>query len=453
MMCNRRFADPIWAGALACALVAFMPFSVWRGLAPPIVDGISPTHATPFADLSDLPAFALLCVVAWQQWRKRRSGDAPRETVMRFTWLPLALAALAFFTLPWALSPPLAAYAAARWLLAAAVGVALARSEVAPRWLATTLLLALVPHALVGVIQITIQGPIGLPAEFAPPPSAEGANVIGLPSGPWLRAYGVTCHPNVLGAFLAAALIVSLPLLEKAWARAFWWILWAGLLATFSRGSLLAVALLLPIAGLWLAMRCPALRPSLLRSVFGAAVIVLAFGVLLPEQVATRLAPILARAPAGLGSLVSEIAPLERLSLTNREVMTEVASSTIARRPLRGVGAGNFPVAMRDARTAIEPDYVHNVPLLLASEVGILGGALWVAAWIAAPVLLVLRWRVLSAWAVVSLAAWSAMGLISLFDHSRWSFQMGRFLTVLLLAMIDRTLDAPARPSATTAHE
>lgn len=427
------------ATALACALVALAPFSVWFELGPPMVEGILPTHAIPFANLSDLPALALLWVVGRQQWLERRSSLAWSRAPIRFTWLPVVLAGLAVVTAPWALSPPLAAYAASRWLLAAAVGLALLRSGVPPRWLAITLLLALTPHALVGLVQITIQGPLGLPAEFAPPPSAEGANVIGLESGPWLRAYGVTCHPNVLGAFIAIALILSLPLLERAWARVFWWILWAGLLATFSRASMLSVAVMLPVAGLWLATRHPLLRRPLLQSVLGAAVVVVAFVAMFPEQVATRIAPLLFRVP-GMDSLAAEVAPLERLSLSNRNVMAGVALDTIARRPLRGVGAGNFPIAMRDARTPIEPDYVHNVPLLLASEVGSLGGGLWIAAWIAAPLLLVIRWQTLPAWAVVSLAAWSAIGLIGLFDHSRWSFQMGRFLTVMALAMIDQAL-------------
>jgi hypothetical protein len=427
------------AALLACVLVALAPFSVWFELGPPMVEGILPTHAMPFADLSDLPALALLCVVAWQRWRARRSSHASPCAPLRFTWLPVALAGLAFITAPWALSPPLAVYAASRWLLAAAVGLALVRSGVAPRWLATTLLLALVPHALVGLVQITVQGPIGLPAEFAPPPSAEGANVIDLESGPWLRAYGVTCHPNVLGGFIATALILSAPLLGRVWARASWWILWAGLLATFSRASLLSVALTLPIAGVWLAGQCSRLRRPLLQSVLGAAAVVVAFVALFPEQVATRIAPLLVRVP-GVASLIAEVAPLERLSLSNRDVMAEVALGTIAQRPVSGVGAGNFPIAMRDARTPIEPDYVHNVPLLLASEVGSLGGGLWTAAWIAAALLLAVRWRSLSAWSVVSLAAWSAIGVIALFDHARWSFQMGRLLTVTVLAMIDLAL-------------
>ena len=71
-----------------------------------------------------------------------------------------------------------------------------------------------------------------------------------------------------------------------------------------------------------------------------------------------------------------------------------------------------------------------NVPMLLASEIGMLGGILWYILWIA-PTLWAGRvaWGE-DAWLVVLLAAWFALGLIGLWDSYPWSLEAGWLLAV-----------------------
>ena len=120
--------------------------------------------------------------------------------------------------------------------------------------------------------------------------------------------------------------------------------------------------------------------------------------------------------------------------------MAEAAFRTIMAHPLVGIGPGTFPLTMLIEHTRSTPQYVHNVPLLLASEVGVAGGVLWLWIWFAAARILVFCWRRLSAWAVAALAAGGAIAVISLFDSYHWSLQSGRLLTAIVLALADRAL-------------
>ena len=64
-------------------------------------------------------------------------------------------------------------------------------------------------QALIGIAQVLLQGPLGLPGELALEPTHSGAAIIAVPQRPWLRAYGMTFHPNVLGGFLAVGLVLG----------------------------------------------------------------------------------------------------------------------------------------------------------------------------------------------------------------------------------------------------
>ncbi|MGH7785377.1 MAG: O-antigen ligase family protein [Candidatus Binatia bacterium] len=364
---------------------------------------------------------------------------APRErpaslVLLRapFTCALLLLAALALVTSPFALSPPLAAYSALRWLLAAGVAWALVRARVSAAAVATALSIGLVAQVAVATVQILAQSPLGLPGELALPVSGSGASVVTTGAARFLRPYGLTFHPNVLGGFLCVGILLALPRLERLTLRVVWWILCLGLFLTLSRSAWLAVALLLPVAATWLFVHLPAWRRSFVASLAGAALAAGAAATVLAPELVTRLAPVMA---ALGGSAVPE--PEEQGSLDERVEMARIAATAIADNPIAGVGAGNFPLEMRRQRTRIDPQYVHNVPLLLAAEVGLLGGIVWSVAWLAGFVALVGGWRRLSPTAVSALAAWCAIGVIALFDCYPWSLPAGRLLTALTIGLID----------------
>ncbi|MGH7289758.1 MAG: hypothetical protein ACREJT_01010, partial [Myxococcota bacterium] len=159
----------------AYVLVVLAPLTVFVPLGPPLVPGIVPFYVQAVAELSDAPALLLILVCLL----------APRErpaslVLLRapFTCALLLLAALALVTSPFALSPPLAAYSALRWLLAAGVAWALVRARVSAAAVATALSIGLVAQVAVATVQILAQSPLGLPGELALPVSGSGASVV-----------------------------------------------------------------------------------------------------------------------------------------------------------------------------------------------------------------------------------------------------------------------------------
>src|SRR5690606_34766981 len=109
-------------------------------------------------------------------------------------------------------------------------------------------------------------------------------------------------------------------------------------------------------------------------------------------QLQTRLQPILARLPGEPAGALQETAPLEDYSLDERDNLVEIAWLLIREEPLTGVGAGHFPVAMVDRQLPARPQYVHVVPLMLAAEVGVVGGIVWLVLAAGVGVLFVRQW-------------------------------------------------------------
>ncbi len=225
---------------------------------------------------------------------------------------------------------------------------------------------------------------------------------------------------------MAVGLLLGLPLLGSRRVRLLWWLLWLGLWLSFSRSAWLAVALVLPITAGGLAWRDPPRRRALSVALAGAAVMGLAAAVLLAGQLSSRFRP--------------WATPTEARSLRERGELMAVAFDLIGQRPVFGVGAGNFPLAVRDAYAPVLPQPVHNVPLLLAAEVGVWGAAVWFWLWLA-PAWAVSRYdRQPGPWLGVLLGVWMALAIVGLWDSYPWALNAGLLLTMTLLGLLNSAL-------------
>jgi O-antigen ligase len=377
------------------------------------------TYARPGLYLADAGVLALILTTLVPLREDDRRWESPWFTVPL-----LALVGWGVLTVPTALSPALAAYTALRWLAAAAVYLAVARGDAAPDRLVTVFMAGLGLHVLIGLAQVWGQHPVGLPGEQALEPSTAGAAIVEVGGTRWLRAYGLTYHPNVLGGFLVSALLLGLPLLDRSRMRGLWWLLWLGLLITFSRSAWLALALAAPLVVGWLHRRWAPLRRPLLVTLAGAALIAALWVTLFAGQLVTRLRPM------GAGT--------ERRSIVERGALQAAALEMIAAHPLTGVGAGNAPLAMVGTEMPFPPQPSHNLPLLLAAELGVLGGGLWLCLWLAPGAVLLRRLHRANPWAVAVTGAWLAMGIIGLWDSYPWALNAGRLLTAALLGLVAR---------------
>ncbi|MHB0875049.1 MAG: O-antigen ligase family protein [Anaerolineae bacterium] len=409
--------------AVAVVFVLVAPWALSWPIGPLTVPLSTSFYMRPALYVSDIALGAIL--LARLARGSRRSG--PHRPAITFAFA--ALVGLAVATVPTAAMPSVAAYHALRWGLAFALYLALVMAEVSGDRVATALLLGLAVQVVVGVAQVWKQGPLGLPGEMALPAGEPGAAYIPMLGLRWLRAYGLTSHPNVFGGFLAVAMILALPRVQRWRWRTVWWLLWVGLVLTFSRSAWLALAAGLTLYVVWQITHRRARLRELATTLIPPVLVTVALVAAMPWSVEGRL-------------LLSDY-PAERRSVTERSGLASMALQSIARHPVTGVGAGNSPLVPYLQGSAVPPQPVHDVTLLLAEEVGVAGGVCWLVLWLAPGVALLRRRRTLDPMTVSVIAAWLALGVAGLFDHYPWALNSGRSLSVVLLALVSHSLSVP----------
>ncbi len=349
----------------------------------------------------------------------------------------LMLIGLATLSVVWAWDAGLALALAGRLALAGLLFWVVAYLRPPARLVHLALGLMLLIQVSVALAQFTRQANLGLVSlgepDFQRYPG--GGSLVIQGDRYWLRAYGLTPHPNILGGLLSVSwLLLAVPFLQsRRWAQAAWlvllWLASAGLFLSFSRAAWLAL-----LGGGLLLAAAIYRRPAWRRS-YGRALATLAVTtIILWGGLSWRLWPLVAT------RLNPESGPAEMRSISERGSLAGYAGRLIRLAPLTGIGAGNFAVAVlpwaaESQGVAAQP--VHNMPLLLWAELGPAGLALWL--WLlAAPLWLSWRrWRQGRAtlWLAGLAAALLAFGLIDWFDHYAWSWPQGRWLRWLLWAL------------------
>lgn len=391
----------------------------------PISTQVLPLYVSPHLFLTDLAFLGVLiaCIfgltnhLSWSPW----------GLVRQVPWVSFpvfGLIILAGLGIPFAQSPSLAAYTSLRWLISGIFFCSLSCLGFSISAFMRLFIAGLVMQVLVGIGQVLNQGPLGLPAELALAITQPRAAVIRLENANFLRAYGFTFHPNVLGGFLGAGLLLSLPLLKDKWVRFAWWLMAIGLVLTFSRSAWLATALILPLSIAWLWVRFADLRQPFLDTFIPAFLGGLAIFILLFAKIAARLNPL---------ESFSEYS-----SLVGRGQLISIALDILRKEPLTGIGAGNFPLVVLEYQTLDPAHYVHHVPLLLASEVGLLGGLLWYWLWVVPVSKVKLYWTDRRPWLFVLVMTWFSWGFLGLWDFYPWALESGRLFSMVLLALTAR---------------
>lgn len=385
--------------------------------------------------LSDVAVILVLVTSVPWVWREKSSET--RSTRIGHRWRPAAitfplalLPVMAFATALWAGDPALAVYVGIRLVALLAMYLAIVALRPSMRMTQFSLAASLMLETAVAVTQFVTQDDLGWRwlGEIELNPTSGYASIITVGSRLWLRGYGLTPHPNILGGILVVMLLTLIvPYLEShGWRRAAWLavLVWGGmgLVLSFSRAAWLGGAaggavLLLGVLAHRQWRRTYA-RAVLMPAVAG--LIVLAGFVLLQRDLfIARLMPSASRT--------------ESRSLNERRVLADASIDLIREAPLVGAGAGNFSTAVAPLIKDIPettPQPVHNLPLLLSAELGLAGGALWVWLMLAPLILAWQRFRdyQLSLWALGLTAGLVALAIIDLFDFYGWGWPQGRLL-------------------------
>ncbi len=340
------------------------PFTWW----PVWHLAIPPGQPVPLGILSLLP---LVCVLAWTaDWINRHAPPILQWGSPAIVWPLLVLSLLILLGLEPALNERTVVQGIGLGLFWFSYLYTLNHR---PHWTPVLLTVILVQGG-VALAQFALQRDLGLAfiGEFNLDPQVSGTSVLWDSSREvWLRGYGLTAHPNVLGGMLAVLLLVLLVQQHQQQ----WWrqVLVAaglvvgslGLLVTFSRTGWLAF-----IAGvLYLAIRhgdsrdAPLAPRRYLRASWLPLLIVPLFLLLYHDLVLNRWFQ--------LDTLI------EARSIHERLRDAQIALHLIAAHPWLGVGAGNALASAQLLRA--DAGSVHNVPLLVTVELGLLGGLCWLS--------------------------------------------------------------------------
>lgn len=252
----------------------------------------------------------------------------------------------------------------------------------------------------------------------------------------WLRAYGSLDHPNMLGGFLALALVLLVYLLFKAKVipglekkkslaliinySALGLILLA-LILTFSRGAWLAA--LLGFVIVFITNYRKELRHRICLKSFECRLVLIVFFSLFFASI------MLANLFTARFTFSNR---LEKISYNERLFGLEQAGEIIKEKLWNGVGLGSYTLALFQ-KDPTYPAYVyqpvHNTFLLVFAELGVFGFLSFLAFFLA---LIVFSLRKKN---YLLLALTGAFFIILLFDHWPLSLHFGPMLMFLILAL------------------
>jgi O-antigen ligase len=456
MLALRRY-QPIWSARLLPAIQAFalgllplgLSFWFYRRLFAIPHERIYFTYSDALFFLSD--GIALVAVMAWLVHKipgplpnpppnsrelKREFGGGCRhlhrtqcgavQVRREGAWL-FALCILATLSTLWSLDWRTSLYVSLHGWLVFGLYLSMRETPRAWRFFAIGSLAALLLQVIIGIWQFSAQATafsmdLGLdwPGELLP--SMIGASVVQLADGTrWLRAYGTFPHPNLLGgwtlALLASAL--TLILLPSKW-RIPALVLFASglvlLVLTFSRSAWLGLAAI----GAVLLFHWNRLDRKSLTILLAAGLLCLVLLFFPLRQVfATRL--------------VDNQVQTEQVSGFTRLWLVQRSWEIIQKQPVLGVGVGSYTLALSQHVAAfydIEP--VHNIPLLIWSELGLGGVVVLTGLLVTVAYQSVKARRPLT---IIFSAALAGLFAVSLFDHYLWTLAPGRLLAGTMLGL------------------
>jgi O-antigen ligase len=284
-------------------------------------------------------------------------------------FLLLVISALSIF---WSLDRQVAFYYLIKFLEGFALLVFIINFKFNYLNAAGALVLAGLVQSILAICQFLIQQVwaskwLGLAEQL---PQTLGTSVVESDGIRWLRAYGSLAHPNILAGFLVIScllLVILIILARHKREKVFLWLCWliilAGLFFTFSKSAFLALAIGFLFLSIFIFLSQEKKAKVIMSQLIFSGFLVLAVLTLFYRPlVFTRL---------------NGEERLEQKSLSERSLYFEQAKNLIKANWLKGTGLGNYTLALYNQLPEKQPAWsyqpVHNIYLLVATELGVLG--------------------------------------------------------------------------------
>ncbi|MEK7105674.1 MAG: O-antigen ligase family protein [Patescibacteria group bacterium] len=260
--------------------------------------------------------------------------------------------------------------------------------------------------------------------------SQLGASVIESEAGRQLRAYGSFSHPNVFGGYLAIGLLLTFFLASRHKTR-FTYFLQLPLVSLFSFTFILTFS-----RSAWLAF--------LAAAAVGIFFIVRQHRALIRTHAPRLGLTALLLAAASLifiTPFVNRFDPnerLEQISVSERVHQYQAFPLVVNHDLLTGVGVGAYTLALAEIKPS-QPAWsyqpIHNVPLLVLGEVGIVGALAMIFWAVTVDRVNYAAIRRRSVTAIGGIVLGTVPLVIIFFDHYLWSSWQGLALLMFLMAM------------------
>lgn len=376
-------------------------------------------------DIAMLGTLALWGLTFLLQPRKLHWGRA-------HVWVPLLGLTLAgWVSLMSSWDPPLSFYHAVRLSLLFLFFLFVVNEVNSPAWVIIPAGLQVLTQSIAAIGQSLLQRDLGLQwvGEYELNPLWEGVSIVGGGSVRFLRAYGLSDHPNILGGCLAFGLVLLFAAFLHQQKRAWRWAILAvfvpglaGLLVTFSRSGWAAF-----FAGCVVIVGAEAVKRNTeaLKHAIALALICV-----------VGITPIIQRSLPfvygrfNVGSSATAPISRDRGSLLERAYLFDASNRLFVNHALTGVGLGVSPLALKEAYPVFPINYQppHFTLLAAALETGILGGAFYfLLAILPMLVFFIGRSRFLRDPQVIAgFALLLAVTVVGLFDYYTWLLVPGR---------------------------
>jgi O-antigen ligase len=293
-----------------------------------------------------------------------------------------------------------------------------------PLWVIVPAALQIIVQSVIGVGQTLAQSSLGLQAlgEHVLDPAHSGVSVIKGEEGlRFLRAYGLSDHPNILGGCIAFGLVLLLAVTlygerrQPALASALFLIAFPALVMTFSRSAWLS---LMAAGGFMVGCEAIARRwDSVKRAILLGMLSLLAVSPFIVEN-------------SGVFQLRVDADEIARDAVRERAFLLEAGNALFVEHSAVGVGLGASPLAMKTHFEYFPLNYQppHFTVLTAALETGVIGGSFYLLLLLAPVAAFLLRWRTFIHQPLMmgALALLLTLAVVGLFDYYTWTYAPGR---------------------------
>jgi O-antigen ligase len=425
---------------LIYGLVAVLPWQTVYLIREVFVEGEKWQYGTIGLYASDIVMMAIILLVGWTKRKDVLSWIASqRRSPSAIAVALLAMICYLGMSAAWSQDPPLTMMYTIRIVCGVFLVQSIRVTKINIKVFIAVLSISMAVSALLAIGQFMVQKDFGSTALGLSHHSAHmgGTSVIEVDGERWLRAYGSFPHPNILGGIMGVMIVFMVGVAPMFSTSARWRILsittviicFTALLTSFSRSGL--IGLIAGMIALYFLQQVARKQGYTSKKIFVVAA----------ASMSTLCVIFYASYSNLWQARVNNDTRLEKLSVQERTSQVTQALKVVRQNSITGVGMGTYTLHIASQERSQQPIWryqpVHNTPLLILAEIGLVGVTLlaMLMAMLARNAYISGKERRYSLSQAVG-ASLVALFVTGIFDHWHWSSQTGILIITLFFGLL-----------------